>query len=110
ASVRSSSMTFHGTSNDPRRATLVAVVADKERAGVDVTLPRTRGLRVSGTVTGANGAAEGLTIRLVPADADAAGLPLDAATAGCDANGYFEFSGIVPGKYVIKVLELPSLL
>jgi hypothetical protein len=55
----------------------------------------------------ASGHLNGVGLRLVPADADPAAVMMDAATTATDASGRFVFSGVVPGRYVVTLIEPP---
>jgi len=89
---------------------IIPIGVETERSGLDFHLKSARGVRVSGTATGAGDVVGGLTIRLMPAGAptDLDALPLEAAIAACDHDGHFAFSGVAPGRYVAVVIQPPA--
>jgi protocatechuate 3,4-dioxygenase beta subunit len=105
--VRHYAMAFHPAAPTITGASLVAVAAGSERAKTDFRLKASRVVRVSGTLAHAAGAIDGITLELLPADASGAPAPIDAAVTACDDGGRFEFSGVAPGRYLIKVQSSP---
>ena len=77
--------------------------------GVDLALRPVPAARVSGTVTGPDGPAAGLGVRLIPADADSlvAETGFETATAAADAAGRFTFLGVPTGQYTLKAYRVP---
>lgn len=94
---------FPGTS-DPNGAATVAVAGGAVVSGVDVTLRKTRTVRIRGRVI--NTAGEGLPsrimLRLVPKNMTYADLMSQRITQAIRGNGgTFEFRGITPGAYFL---------
>ena len=85
---------FYPDAIDRAGATPVEVAPGDERAGIDLTLQRTRLGRISGTV-----------LNLPPDAAPALFLfpdGLGSSVATPDANGRFTFTGVPPGVYTIE--------
>ena len=108
ARVKNYPWMFYPAAVASSRATVVTVEAGQERTGLDFHLQKSPLVRVAGTLANLTGTAEGMTVRLVPAEADADGTPLDVAVTACDSDGRFEFSGVTPGRYIVKVVALPA--
>jgi hypothetical protein len=105
---------FHGGPTVLTRAQLVQVDPDRQRAGIDIVLPRRAAVRVAGALTVAlpagyvdPGGPHPLLVRLLPADTPVMpprGAVSDArpiATALADAAGAFIFPAVPAGEYVI---------
>lgn len=76
----------------PADATFVDIEAGEERTGVDITLQRTSGQRVSGQIVGPG--AEGAQLRVDPVG------PLSVGAAGPD--GRFTIRNVPQGPYVLR--------
>ncbi|HET9269209.1 MAG TPA: carboxypeptidase-like regulatory domain-containing protein [Vicinamibacterales bacterium] len=100
--------TFYPNSTTIAQAERVAVTAGEERSGIDVSVAAVRAARVSGAITGATGPTTAAWIRLVPA-----GEGGDSAAIGAippmlvQPDGRFDFAGVPPGQYVLKIRHLP---
>ena len=105
--MRTYATTFFRDAASSSTATLVSMDAGIDRSGIDIRVKAAKGARVSGALSGLNGPAEGLTVRLVPADSTLESDPLEIAEAACDGDGRFEFSNIASGKFVLTLLSRP---
>lgn len=76
----------------PTEATFVDLESGEERTGVDITLRRTAGQRVSGQILGPG--AEGAQLRVEPS------APFRVLAAGAD--GRFVIENVPPGSYMIR--------
>jgi hypothetical protein len=83
---------------------VLTIAAGEKRTGIDLQLRPVQTVSVSGTITGPEGPAKMVGLRLVPAsDKIDLGTNLDTATAVTDANGAFTLLGVPAGQYTIKV-------
>lgn len=100
--------TYFPSTTSRSAATVVRVVAGRERPGTDIVVRYAPTVRVSGTLTLPDGAPAALhAVHLVPADS--ADQPLvDAATAVTDARGAFTFFGVAAGEYIARVVRTPA--
>jgi hypothetical protein len=89
------------------QATVLALKSGEDRQNVDFQLRLVNTVRVSGSVTGPDGAAPNLGVRLVPTSATDLSIDLDAASTVSDATGAFTFLGVTPGQYVIRITKNP---
>lgn len=107
ASIKTYGTSFFRDATTATLATRLVIDAATDRAGVDFLLRSTRTFRVAGRLTGIDGPAEGLIVRLLPADSSIDGDAIEIAAAACDTDGRFELSNITPGKYVVALLARP---
>ena len=100
---------FAPSAATPSDATVVALASGQERTAVDVQLSLVSTFRVSGIVTGADGAAANLAVRLVPNFVNQFGGDASNETANTVSgnDGRFTFLGVPPGPYTLKVLKTP---
>jgi hypothetical protein len=83
---------------------VLSIAAGEKRTGIDLELHPVQTVSVSGTITGPDGPAKMVGIRLVPAsDKIDLGTNLDTSTSVTDANGAFTLLGVPAGQYAIKV-------
>lgn len=89
-------------------ATLLTVGSGEERTGVNLTIRPMPATRVSGTVTGPDGPAANLGVRLFPADTSslASESGSEIATALTDAAGRFTFLGVPAGRYTARAYRM----
>jgi len=106
--IKTYSTTFFRDAASSSLAALITIDPGKNRAAVDFHLKGTRGVRLAGTVQNLSGPAEGAVVHLIPADSSAESDPLEIAAAACDRDGRFEFSNVVPGKFVVTLLSRPA--
>jgi hypothetical protein len=94
---------FPGTS-DPAGAAVIEMSAGKVQTGTDITLRKTRTVRVRGRVTNSVGDSlpRNVALRLVPRNTMLAGFFSQfTARPARDRGGAFEFRGVTPGAYVL---------
>jgi hypothetical protein len=100
--------TFYPNSTTIGQAERVTVVPGEERTGVDISVAAVRAARISGAITGATGPTTAAWIRLVPV-----GEGDDSTAIGAlppmlvQPDGRFDFAGVPPGQYVLKVRHAP---
>jgi len=102
--------TFYQSAGSASQGTLLKLAAGEERTGVDFQLRLVPGVRVSGTVTGPDGAMANTGVRLVSADVSPVGPGVivgDSATSITDGSGAFTFLGVTPGPYTLSVVRVP---
>jgi Carboxypeptidase regulatory-like domain len=100
--------TFHISSPSPGEAMTIAVAAGEERDGIDLHLRPVRTVRVSGTLSGPDGASFATSIRLLPADVDRIVVDQDVPEALTDFSGAFTFPAVPPGEYSLRAEVLPN--
>lgn len=100
---------FYPGAASASRATPVTVGPGEERGGIDFRLEPVRAVSVSGRVIAPGGMTPpGLSVTLVPADADDLLTPLEIATAPVDSSGAFRFTSVPGGQFVLRVLRAPA--
>jgi hypothetical protein len=99
---------FYSSATSSAQATPVTLRSGEERTGLNFQLRVVPTSRVAGTVTGPDGPAGSIGVRLLPASEDSIGdTGFEAATTATSADGAFVFLGVPPGQYVAKVLKQP---
>ena len=93
--------TFHPASTSPAGAMIVRVASGEEVGAVDLQLAPVPAFTVSGTLTGPEGAVEGLALRLRPADGQDELPDREPLLAFADREGAFTFLAVPPGRYVV---------
>ena len=100
--------TFYPNSTTIAQAERVTVTAGEERTGVDISVTAVRAARISGAISGAAGPTTAGWIRLVPAGEGEDGAAIGAIPPMLvQPDGRFDFAGVPPGQYVLKVRHLP---
>lgn len=94
--------TFFPGATQLAQAGVITVRSGEDRAGVDWQLHPTASARVSGVLTGPDGPASNISIRLVtaPGSNDDDALPVAMTTTAAD--GAFTFMGVPSGAFVAK--------
>jgi protocatechuate 3,4-dioxygenase beta subunit len=100
--------TFFPSAPSSAEATTVSVGSGEERPATDIQVRLQAGVRISGHVSGPEGPAALMTLRLVPAASADLGLDVETAAAMSDRNGAFTFLGVPPGAYVLRALKRPT--
>jgi protocatechuate 3,4-dioxygenase beta subunit len=89
------------------RASVIKLGSGAEQSGVDFRLQPAPASPVSGVVTGPDGPARDLAVRLVHADTLQMTADPETSMTATDENGRFTFLGIPPGQYVVRILKAP---
>ena len=99
---------FHPGATNITTAATIALGVSEERTGVDVTVDLVPTATISGRVTSPSGdLPQGLSVRIVPAGADAtmlAGAGLTGMSAQPGADGTYAVNGVPPGAYTVKAV------
>ena len=100
---------FYPAASSSAQAGLVTVSSGEERTGIDMQLKLVRAVTVSGTVTGPDGPANMIALRLLPAGADefSSDNGLEAATSVSGPDGSFQFFGVPPGPHTLVASRVP---
>ncbi len=107
--LRTYAPTFYPNSATIARATRVTLAPGEGRNAVDIDVTAVRSTRLSGTIVGAMGAVQASSFRLLPAgESDEAGFLSTLPPALVQPNGRFDFAGVPPGQYVLRVVHYPS--
>jgi hypothetical protein len=102
--------TFHPSSATVARATRVTLAPGDERGNVDVDVTSVRAMRVSGTAVGGPAGMTFRSIRLTPAaETDEAAGVTTMYPLLLQPDGRFDFAGVPPGQYVLRVLVAPQV-
>ena len=89
-------------------ASVIALVSGQDRTGIDLQLRPVPTVRVSGLLTGLDGPAPNLGVKLLPAtDGFASDNGFETATTATDAFGAYTFPAVPPGSYTVRVLKVP---
>jgi hypothetical protein len=100
---------FYPGTTTSAQASAIMLGSAEERAGIDFALRPVPAARVTGTVSGPDGPAAGIGVRLLPVDADALVVEtgFEAALAAADASGQFTFLAVPAGQYRLKAYRNP---
>ena len=105
--MRTFAPTFYPSSTTVAGATKVTLGAGDDKSGVDLELTPTVSTRVSGIVTGGVSPILAWQIRLFPAgESEEAGGLTEMAPMLVQPDGRFDFAGVTPGQYVLRVTHL----
>ena len=63
--------------------------------------------KVSGTITGPDGAVGNLQVTLVPAEADVNATSIEMISGFSDGQGKFAIEGVPPGNYIMRATRMP---
>jgi protocatechuate 3,4-dioxygenase beta subunit len=100
---------YHPAATRVERAEPVRLTSGEDREGVDLRLSLEPAFVVSGEITGLDGPAAHLGVRLIPADADrfSTETGMETALTATDLQGRFALHGVPPGQYTLKALRVP---
>lgn len=105
---RAYEQTFFGQSTSAATATAVRVGPGEDRANIDIRMTAMPAFRITGLAAGSS-TAEAAGISLIRTDGAHESWRRHIAETMADAQGRFEFSGIPPGDYELKVAKYPEL-
>ncbi len=100
--------TFYPAAVASAQATTLTVGSGDERSSIDIQMKPAPTVSVSGIVTGPEGPASFVGMRLVPADAELMATELEASNTLSDSTGAFRFLNVTPGQYALKVVRQPT--
>ena len=100
--------TFYPSTVSAAQATTVTIAAGEERTGIDLHLQPVPTGRISGTLSGPDGPASMVTVRLVPAGSEDVSLGADIPAGVTDRSGAFLFPAVPPGQYTLRAYVGPS--
>lgn len=91
-------------SASPGQGPGLGVGSGEHRTGADFTVRPVPWVQVSGLVTGPDGAATNLGVRLIPADTAhlSSSDVVETAVSATDGSGRFTFLGVPSGQYVVR--------
>lgn len=100
---------FYPASPTSAGATTISLTSGLDRVGVDLQLRMVQTVKVSGTLTGPDGPAPNMGIKLLPSGMDSLLVDngFETATTATDASGAFTFPAVPTGAYTVKVLRVP---
>jgi carboxypeptidase family protein len=102
--LRTFAPTFYPNSSSVAESTRLTLAPGDDRRDVDITVTAVRALRVSGTISGSVSPLLSRSIRLVPAgETDEAALISGFTPVLVQPDGRFDFAGIPPGQYTLRV-------
>lgn len=101
--------TFYPASSNSTQAATITVGSGDDRSNVDLQLRLVPTSRISGMISGPDGPAVNMTLRLLPAGVEemASDAGLETATTVSDGLGRFTFLGVPQGAYTIKAVKNP---
>ena len=100
---------FYPAAPVPARAAVVQLGSGEERGGMDFERVALPAARVTGTVTGPDGAAPNQAVMLVPAGSEGVTSPVGAYRATTGADGRFTINHVAPGQYTLRVVQAPRI-
>ncbi len=91
-------VTYHPATADPAAAVPIPVEAGNTIRGIDITLRRTRTVRISGRATAGGAGPANMLVFLAPRDR---AQRRESQTARLQPEGAFEIRGVAPGAYTL---------
>src|SRR5204862_209713 len=101
--------TFYPASSNSAQAATITIGSGDDRSNVDLQLRLVPTSRIAGLISGPDGPAVNMTLRLLPAGVEemASDSGLETATTISDGLGRFTFLGVPQGAYTIKAVKNP---
>jgi hypothetical protein len=102
--------TYYPSATQLGNATTIVLEAGQERGGLELQARLVPAMRVSGHVTGPDGPAAMVGVRLVPQSATDVvdESAIEAATTVTNTGGDFTFLGVPAGQYTLKIARVPN--
>ena len=101
---------YYPGTNTMAEAMPLEVGRSQEFGGVDTVFTRRRGARVFGFAMVSTGQPFQGMLRLAPVDTGTPGPRISTRAVAAGAGGSFEFTGLPPGEYVLRVTPTSSLV
>ena len=101
-------LTFYPSAITAAQATTITIGSGEERTATDLHLQPVPTARISGTLTGPDGPAPLVTVRLVPAGSEDVLLPDNMPAGLTDRSGAFIFPAVPAGQYTLRASIRPS--
>jgi hypothetical protein len=99
---------FHPSSPTAARAERVVIASGEDKVGVDIGVTAVRAARVSGRVVGVTGALLPSSVHLQSLD-EASPVTMPYVQPAVEPDGRFDFTGVPPGEYTLKVRHIPRV-
>jgi hypothetical protein len=101
--------TYYPATPASAQAQVITIASGEERSDVDLQMRLVTTAKVGGTLTGPEGPAVNMGVKLIPADARdlASENGFETATTATDGAGQFTFLGVPPGQYVVRAQKIP---
>jgi protocatechuate 3,4-dioxygenase beta subunit len=106
---RSEPTIFAPGSTDLATAMAIDLLSATERAGIDITIPRMRGVSVSGQIVGLEERTAADRVMLWPDGAPSVAGDLLATAATIEGDGRFRFDNVPSGRFVCSFVRFPRL-
>jgi hypothetical protein len=96
--------TYYPATNDPASAGALELQPGTLLRGVEITLMKTRTVRLRGRVVDPAGPSMGVNVMLTPRE-DAESMFEHQLSAKMDSQGGFEFPSVIPGAYLVQAFK-----
>jgi hypothetical protein len=95
--------TYYPSTMNPVNASPIEIIPGAQSSGINITLERTRSVRVKGHVTGGGRSQRADVMLTTHGDASYGNLSREAPA---DSKGAFQLDGVVPGSYILLADEM----